>query len=169
MNTEEFMRNIKVKIKKIHPDAVIPRYAKVGDAGLDLTATSMYYDEYGNICYGTGLAFEIPQGYVGLIFPRSSICKEQLLLSNAVGVIDSGYRGEVSFKFKPSMALDNRQCVKADAEKLWSIAVRQNDIYKVGDRIGQMIIMPYPSVEFEEVEELSETERGEGGYGSSGK
>ena len=163
------MRNIKVKIKKTHPDAVIPRYAKVGDAGLDLTATSMYYDEYGNICYGTGLAFEIPEGYVGLIFPRSSICKEQLLLSNAVGVIDSGYRGEVSFKFKPSMALDNRQCVKADAEKLWSISVRQNDIYKVGDRIGQMIIMPYPSVEFEEVEELSETERGEGGYGSSGK
>lgn len=169
MNTEEFMRNIKVKIKKTHPDAVIPKYAKVGDAGLDLTATSMYYDEYGNICYGTGLAFEIPEGYVGLIFPRSSICKEQLLLSNAVGVIDSGYRGEVSFKFKPSMALDNRQCVKADEEKLWSIAVRQNDIYKVGDRIGQMIIMPYPSVEFEEVEDLSETERGEGGYGSSGK
>ena len=163
------MRNIKVKIKKTRPDAVIPRYAKVGDAGLDLTATSMYYDEYGNICYGTGLAFEIPEGYVGLIFPRSSICKEQLLLSNAVGVIDSGYRGEVSFKFKPSIALDNRQCVKADEEKLWSIAVRQNDIYKVGDRIGQIIIMPYPSVEFEEVEELSETERGEGGYGSSGK
>lgn len=163
------MRNMRVKIKKTHPDAVIPKYAKVGDAGLDLTATSMYYDEYGNICYGTGLAFEIPEGYVGLIFPRSSICKEQLLLSNAVGVIDSGYRGEVSFKFKPSMALDNRQCVKADEEKLWSIAVRQNDIYKVGDRIGQMIIMPYPSVEFEEVEELSETERGEGGYGSSGK
>lgn len=169
MNTEEFMRNMRVKIKKTHPDAVIPKYAKVGDAGLDLTATSMYYDEYGNICYGTGLAFEIPEGYVGLIFPRSSICKEQLLLSNAVGVIDSGYRGEVSFKFKPSMALDNRQCVKADAKNLWSIAVRQNDIYKVGDRIGQMIIMPYPSIEFEEVEELSETERGKGGYGSSGK
>lgn len=153
MNTEEFMRNMKVKIKKTHPNAIIPHYAKLGDAGLDLTATSMYYDEYGNICYGTGLAFEIPEGYVGLVFPRSSICKEQLLLSNAVGVIDSGYRGEVSFKFKPSMAL----------------AFRQNAIYEVGDRIGQMIIMPYPSVEFEEVEELSETERGEGSYGSSGK
>lgn len=160
---------MEVKIKKTHPNAVIPRYAKEGDAGLDLTATSMYFDEYGNICYGTGLAFEIPEGYVGLIFPRSSICKEQLLLSNAVGVIDSGYRGEVSFKFKPSMALDNRQCVKNDAEKLWSIAVRQNDIYKVGDRIGQMIIMPYPQIEFVEADELSNTDRGEGGYGSSGK
>lgn len=169
MNTEEFMRNMRVKIKKTHPDAVIPRYAKVGDAGLDLTATSMYYDEYGNICYGTGLAFEIPEGYVGLIFPRSSICKEQLLLSNAVGVIDSGYRGEVSFKFKPSIALDKNQCVKTVDKILWATAVKQNNIYQVGDRIGQMIIMPYPSVEFEEVEELSETERGEGGYGSSGK
>lgn len=160
---------LKVKIKKVHPNAVIPKYAKEGDAGLDLTATSMSYDEYGNICYGTGLAFEIPKGYVGLIFPRSSICKEQMLLSNSVGVIDSGYRGEVSFKFKPSMALDENQCVKTDKDRLWSVAIRQNNIYGVGDRIGQMIIMPYPKIEFEEVEELSETERGEGGYGSSGK
>ena len=160
---------MKVRIKKVHPDAVIPRYAKDGDAGLDLTATSISYDEYGNICYGTGLAFEIPKGYVGLIFPRSSICKEQLLLSNSVGVIDSGYRGEVSFKFKPSMALDERQCVKVDKDRLWSVAIKQNDIYKVGDRIGQMIIMPYPSIEFVETEELSMTERGEGGYGSTGK
>lgn len=151
---------MKVKLKKIHPNAVIPRYAKEGDAGLDLTATSKYFDEYGNICYGTGLAFEIPQGYVGLIFPRSSICKEQLLLSNAVGVIDSGYRGEVSFKFKPSMALDSLQYVTD--RKLYGV-------YEVGDRIGQMIIMPYPSIEFEEVKELNETDRGDGGYGSTGK
>lgn len=151
---------MKVRIKKVHPDAVIPRYAKDGDAGLDLTATSMSYDEYGNICYGTGLAFEIPKGYVGLIFPRSSICKEQLLLSNSVGVIDSGYRGEVSFKFKPSLALDPLQCVTD--RKLYGV-------YKVGERVGQMIIMPYPSIEFEEVDDLSETERGDGGYGSSGK
>jgi dUTP pyrophosphatase len=151
---------MKVRIKKVHPDAVIPRYAKDGDAGLDLTATSMSYDEYGNICYGTGLAFEIPKGYVGLIFPRSSICKEQLLLSNSVGVIDSGYRGEVSFKFKPSLALDSLQHV-TDRKKY--------GVYKVGERVGQMIIMPYPSIEFEEVDDLSETERGDGGYGSSGK
>lgn len=160
---------MEIKIKRLHPDAVIPCYAKTGDAGMDLTAVSMSYDEYGNICYGTGLAFEIPQGYVGLIFPRSSICKNQLLLSNAVGVIDSGYRGEVSFKFKPSMALDKRQCVKVDKDRLWSVAVKQNEIYKIGERIGQMIIMPYPKVEFVEVDELSQTERGEGGYGSSGK
>lgn len=151
---------MEVNIKRLHPDAVIPGYAKAGDAGMDLTAVSMSYDEYGNICYGTGLAFEIPKGYVGLIFPRSSICKNQLLLSNAVGVIDSGYRGEVSFKFKPSLALDPLQYV-TDRKRY--------GVYKVGERIGQMIIMPYPQIEFIEVDELSQTERGEGGYGSSGK
>jgi dUTP pyrophosphatase len=151
---------MKVKIKKLHPDAVIPCYAKAGDAGMDLTAVSMSYDEYGNICYGTGLAFEIPEGYVGLIFPRSSICKNQLLLSNAVGVIDSGYRGEVSLKFKPSLALDPFQCVAS---------INLYGVYEVGERVGQMIIMPYPQIEFVEVDQLSQTERGEGGYGSSGK
>lgn len=151
---------MEVKIKKLHKDAVIPKYAKPGDAGLDLTAVSMNIDEYGNICYGTGLAFEIPEGYVGLIFPRSSICKEQLLLSNAVGVIDSGFRGEVSFKFKPSVAFD----------KLGDLTSKLlYGAYKIGDRIGQIIIMPYPQIEFVEVDELSETERGTDGYGSSGK
>ena len=142
---------MKVKIKKLHPDAVIPAYAKAGDAGMDLTAVTFDIDEFGNLCYGTGLAFEIPEGYVGLVFPRSSNCKKGVILTNCVGVIDSGYRGEVSFKFK-EIALGNFSKVA----------------YKVGDRIGQIIIMPYPQIEFEEVEELSETERGTQGYGSSG-
>ena len=143
---------MEVKIKKLHKDAVIPKYAKPGDAGMDLTAVSMKIDEYGNICYGTGLAFEIPEGYVGLVFPRSSNCKKGVILTNSVGVIDSGYRGEVSFKFK-EIALGNFS----------------NVAYKVGDRIGQMIIMPYPQIEFIEVDELSETDRGTKGYGSTGK
>lgn len=140
---------MKVKIKKLHPDAVIPKYAKPGDAGMDLTAVSVE-DEYynGNVVYNTGLAFEIPEGYVGLLFPRSSNSKKGLLLSNSVGVIDSGYRGEVSFKFK--------------------VLNSSMGVYKVGERIGQILIVPYPQIEFEEVEELSETERGTGGYGSTG-
>src|SRR5690606_4362848 len=77
-----------------------PQYSKDGDAGLDLVATSKKYNEKGSIVYGTSLAFEIPKGYVGLLFPRSSNSKMDLLLSNSVGVIDSGYRGEVMFKFK---------------------------------------------------------------------
>lgn len=143
---------MKVKIKKLRDDAVVPQYAKPGDAGLDLTAVSKSFDEYGNVCYGTGLAFEIPEGYVGFVFPRSSITKKQLFLSNAVGVIDSGYRGEVSFKFKPSVAYGS----VLDSE------------YEIGERVGQMIIMPYPHIEFEGVEDLSETVRGDGGYGSTG-
>ena len=80
---------MKVKIKKLCENAVIPSYANPGDAGMDLVATSRMFDKYGNVEYGTGLAMEIPEGYVGLIFPRSSICKQDLSLSNAVGVIDS--------------------------------------------------------------------------------
>lgn len=91
---------LNIKIKKLHPDAVVPSYAKSGDAGMDLTAVSMSVDDYGNIVYRTGLAFEIPERYVGLLFMRSSIFKTDLILTNAVGVIDSGYRGEVMLKFK---------------------------------------------------------------------
>jgi len=139
---------MKVKIKKLHKDAVIPQYAKKGDAGMDLTATRVWV-EGSNVCYGTGLAFEIPEGYVGLLFPRSSNAKKDLLLSNSVGVLDSGYRGEVSFKFKPQK--------------------QGGEMYMVGERVGQMIILPYPLIEFEETDELTKTERGDGGYGSTGK
>ena len=93
------MKNLKVKIKKLHKDAVIPSYAHSTDCGLDLTAVSKTYDEYGNVVYGFGLAFEIPEGYAGFIFPRSSNHKSGLLLTNSVGVIDSGFRGEVTAKF----------------------------------------------------------------------
>jgi dUTP pyrophosphatase len=140
---------MKVKIEKMHTNAVVPKYAKPGDAGLDLTATSEEWNE-GNtmVTYGTGLAVEIPEGYVGLLFPRSSVSKTTLNLANSVGVIDSGYRGEIMFKFR---------------------YLEEGMTYDVGDRIGQLIIMPYPQVEFEEVEDLSSTERGEGGFGSTGK
>jgi dUTP pyrophosphatase len=141
---------MKVKIKKLHPDAVIPKYAKTGDAGLDLTAVSGIHDkEHNLLVYGTGLAFEIPAGYVGLLFPRSSIYSRNISLSNSVGVIDSGFRGEVKFKFR--LADVGFYCQ-----------------YMVGERIGQLIILPYPQIEFEEVRELSKTERGVGGYGSTG-
>ena len=139
-----------MKIKKLSKDSVLPTYAKDGDAGMDLVATSEYYDDDGNIVYGTGLSFEIPKGFVGLLFPRSSNAKKDLLLSNSVGVLDSGYRGEVMFKFK------------------FSNCDYSENTYETGDKVGQIIILPYPQIEFEEAEELSETERGNGGYGSTG-
>lgn len=156
---------MKIRIKKLTENAVIPQKAHATDAGFDLTATSRVVDEYGCIIYGTGLAFEIPEGYVGLLFPRSSNAKKDLTLSNSVGVLDSGYRGEVTFKFKPAL--------RWDIEGGICVGERGNEMtllkYNVGDRIGQLIIMPIPDIEFEEAEELSETDRGVGGYGSSGK
>jgi len=142
---------MQVRVKKLHADAVIPAYGKPGDAGLDLTATSIAKDSYGNVVYGTGLAIEIPEGYVGLIFPRSSNSKTDLYLTNHVGVVDSGYRGEIMFKFRANPSLIN--------------AV----IYQVGDRVGQLIIIPYPQIELVEADELSNSERGDGGFGSTGK
>jgi dUTP pyrophosphatase len=140
-----------VKIKKLVENAVIPAYSKKGDAGLDLTAVSKTIDENSNIVYGTGLAVEIPEGFVGLLFPRSSNSKTDLYLTNHVGVVDSGYRGEIMFKFRPVNG-----------------AILGATVYQVMDRVGQLVIIPYPSIEFEEVTELSTTERNTGGYGSTG-
>ena len=144
---------MKVKIKKIHPNASIPSYAKSGDAGMDLVATSVIGETLGSITYGLGIALEIPEGFVGLVFPRSSIRKTSLQLSNSVGVIDSGYRGELQATFNKIQGIDNVE--------------REN--YKVGDRVCQIMIIPHPTIEFNEVNELSNTERGEGGFGSTGK
>lgn len=141
-----------VRFKKLSPDAVIPTKAHPTDAGFDLVATSEDFKE-GVYVYGTGIAVEIPEGYVGLVFPRSSIAKKDLFLSNSVGVIDSHYRGEIMFKFRMARA---QEYVK-------------DPIYSVGERIGQIIIIPFPDVVFSEADELSETDRGEGGYGSTGK
>ena len=141
---------MQVKIKKLNSNAVIPTYAKSGDAGMDLVATKIISNTTFDVTYGTDLAMEIPKGFVGLVFPRSSIRKYELILSNSVGVIDSGYRGELQATFKKENGLD-------------SLA------YKVGDRIAQIMIIPHPEIEFEEVDELSDTERGDGGFGSTGK
>lgn len=164
---------MKVKIKKLHPDAVIPNYAKSGDAGMDLTALWSERDNEGNMVYHTGLAFEIPEGYVGLIFPRSSICKKDMYLTNAVGVIDSGYRGEVTAKFKASLRILNPLKVfwaiisgKKITGKIYNVWNRK---YFAGDRVAQIIILPYPQIEFEESDELSSTDRGMSGYGSTGR
>ena len=137
---------MRIRIKKLYPNAVVPRYAHFGDAAVDLVAVKKWEDKFGNTCYGTGLAMEIPEGHVGLLFPRSSISKTDLRLANAVGVIDSGYRGEVMLKFDKQG--DNH--------------------YDVGDRIGQLMLIPIPSVQFVEVANLPGTDRGDGGFGSSG-
>ena len=139
---------MKVKVKRLDAGARIPKYSKRGDAGMDLYAVTQTFDDHGNYVFGTGLAMEIPKGYVGLIFPRSSISKTAHSLRNAVGVIDSGYRGEIMMKY--------------------DINTLNSPVYEVGDRIAQIIILPYPEIEFEETQELSKTQRGSGGFGSTG-
>lgn len=164
---------MEVRIKKLCENAVIPSYAHASDAGMNLTATSRKTDEDGNVVYGTGIAIEIPKGYVGLVFPRSSNSKKTLWLTNSVGVIDSGYRGEITFKFRPSIATSPRlwtriklrlKGYKGDIVRYASPA-----IYKIGDRIGQIIILPYPAVKFIESDFLCPSDRGECGYGSTGE
>ena len=137
-----------VKFKKLCVEAIMPTKAHSSDAGADLTATSKKWDDEKQCwIYGTGIATEIPEGYVGLVFPRSSIRKYGLALANSIGVIDSGYRGEIMCSFKPTGTCPT---------------------YNVGDKVAQMIIMPYPIVNYVEVTELSDSERGEGGHGSTG-
>ena len=140
---------MKVKIKKLDSDAVIPSYAKIGDAGMDLVATNILSNTTFDITYALGIALEIPEGFVGLVFPRSSIRKYDLLLSNSVGVIDSGYRGEIQATFKKTNGLDSFK-------------------YNTGERGAQIVILPYPQIKMVESTELSDTERGEGGFGSTG-
>lgn len=147
-----------LKIKKLDPAAVMPKYATEGSAGMDLTAISVELDfptsgtysrDRLKYTFGTGLAFEIPVGHVGLIFPRSSIHKTPMVLTNCVGVIDSDYRGEVKFVFT---------CNR-----------REGNCYDVGDRVGQLVIVELPKVQIEETTEISNTERGIGGFGSTGR
>ncbi len=148
------MSKLPVKVKKLNDQAVIPSYSSDGAGGLDLTAISektVMEGAISYVSYGTGLAVKIPEGFVGLIFPRSSVTSNtSMILGNCVGVIDSDYTGEISFRFKNLLPAGNKK-------------------YKVGDRIGQLIIVPYPKIEFEEVTELETTTRGSGGYGSTGK
>jgi dUTP pyrophosphatase len=139
-----------VKVKKLEPNAVIPSYSKVGDAGMDLTITKEIENTSFSVSYGFGIAMEIPKGYVGLVFPRSSVRNQELILSNCVGVIDSGYRGELQATFKKTQGLDSIK-------------------YKVGERGAQIVILPYPTIYMTEVPELSDTERGTRGFGSTGK
>lgn len=145
---------MQVRFKRLSDKAVMPSYAKPGDAGLDITAVYHQINaDHNYIEYFTGLAVEIPEGYVGLLFPRSSVSKTDLALANCVGVVDSGYRGELTFRYK-------------FAKEAYFASLKR---YQDGDRIGQLVIMPYPTIEPIESTELSDTERGSGGYGSTGK
>lgn len=138
-----------IKFKKLDTRAVTPTKGTAGAAGYDLTAISREYDSnLGIYIYDTGLGFEIPEGWTGYIYPRSSIAKMGMRLTNCVGIIDSDYRGPVMFKFD---------------EK------RPGTPYEIGDKIGQIIFRKEDATKLVETDELSETDRGSGGFGSTGR
>lgn len=139
---------IDVKIRKVHSDAVIPFRAHATDAGMDVIAISMEMTE-DYVEYDTGLQFQLPEGYAMLIFPRSSNSKKDLLLCNSVGILDAGYTGNLKLRFKLT--------TEGYTEK----------IYNPGDKVGQIMIIPYPEINFIETEVFNETERGDGGFGST--
>lgn len=172
---------MKVLFKKLVDHAWKPKFGKPGDAGADLVATSVIIDEIHNklICH-TGIAVEIPEGMVGLIFPRSSVRNYDLSMANSVGVIDSGYRGEiiVTFNINIDKKIYHTIGVVIDEKDVnnqqdWVDAFDDEEafthnLYKEGDRIAQLVILPVPLIQYVEVDELSETERGTGGHGSTG-
>lgn len=146
---KQIKEKMELKFKKLNDDAHLPRYAKLGDAGLDLTTIQITKTETYIQCH-TGLAVEIPEGYVGLIFPRSSITKTNLMLGNSIGVIDSGYRGEILIRFKH---------IKSESNNFIG--------YNIGEKVAQLIILPYPKIEPILVDELTDTDRGDKGFGST--
>ena len=161
---------MEIKYKKLNKSAVEPYKKHDVDAGFDLTATwikkTTKYIEY-----GTDLAFEIPEGYVGFLFPRSSVRNQDLMLKNSVGVVDSSYRGEIKFSFIKSYNDFTKEHTHRDNDLIdfKTQLVRKPDQYEVGDRVGQLVIMKIPDIKMIEVKNLSDTDRGTDGYGSSGK
>lgn len=141
---------MKVKINRIHSEAVIPKYIFDGDVGLDLTAVEV--EKSGNwifplYTYRTGLAIELPKTHFAMLTPRSSLSKKLMWMANHVGIIDTGFHGELVFKFRSFLGLNT---------------------YKIGDRIGQILLFRRNKMEFVEIEKLSASERGSNGFGSTG-
>jgi dUTP pyrophosphatase len=138
-----------IKVKAVEGTLNLQYTENGGNAGIDLVATSKSENEL-YIEYGTNLALEIPEGYAGFLMPRSSISNYHLVLANSVGLIDSNYRGEIKLRFKKTLYRPHI------------------NMYNIGDRVGQLLIIPVPRVKLVEVDSLGETDRGTGGFGSSG-
>lgn len=141
---------MELKFKRMHDNAVLPVKGREGDAAFDLVATEEVVDlENRNLTYKLGWAVEIPTGYVGLLAARSSVTNKDIILGNSVGIIDENYRGELMVKFKSTIPRGARK-------------------YDVGERVAQLMVVPVLNLQPIEVPELSESNRGEGSFGSSG-
>lgn len=152
---------MKIQVKKLHEDAVLPVAANSTDAGFDLVAIDDGTVEKTYIQYRTGISIQPPPGYHTEIFPRSSVSKTDLVLANSIGLVDEGYRGEILVRFK---IVPNPSHMGSElGQLLWSPIT-----FKKGDRIAQLVIRKTAKAQFEWVDELTETQRGAGGFGSTG-
>lgn len=187
-----------VRFKKLHEKAVIPAYAHEYSAGMDMTAIGIDYDPDNDVyVYHTGIACETDPGILAFLMPRSSNYKTEVYLANGIGLIDTAeYRGEIKFMYKPrtsiyqqvadlansqfAMAPWYKKLTKKKRQELWAdmyVKARQSVLlfimegkpYDLNDKIGQIVFMSYPKITATEVDELSESERGTGGFGSTGK
>jgi len=147
---------MKIKIKKLHPDAVVPKYANPGDSGFDLVSTEEVFIYSGSTALiPIGLSFEIPEGYELQVRPRSGLSLNSLLrVANSPGTVDSGYRGEVKVIMTNSSS--------------GNILDSSPTVVKKGQKIAQGVICPIIKAEFDLVENLEESERGANGFGSTG-
>lgn len=138
---------VQVKFKKLDSNAVAPQHGSDYAAGYDLTAVTAHWDDSKQAwIYGTGLAVDIPTGYAGFLFPKSSVRKYGMQMANCVGVIDADYRGEIMVTYRPYSPSSGLE-------------------YGKGDQVAQLIILPVPDVKYIEADELSETVRGTRGHG----
>lgn len=182
---------LEIKFKKLDERAVMPTYAHNGDVGMDFTAIDVEYNaDMDCYLYHTGLAFESDLHYGIFLFPRSSNRKTEAYLCNHVGIADSAiYRGEIIFCYKNrtslrQVALESRtisffnyinegksvENAQKESIESWNYVFKNPMLfapYKIGEKIGQMVVLPYPNVKLSEREQLSETERGDGAFGST--
>ena len=164
---------MEIRFKKLNPEAKTPYKAIDIDAGFDLYCTSIE-ETPDYIQYNTGIAVEIPEGYVGLVFPRSSVTKYDLMLKNSTGIIDASYRGEIMCRFAKVV----NESIKKYKLKTFSDSdqygidlgsvKRELKEYYIGDRVAQIVFLKLPKITLIEAQELSDTERGEGGFGHTG-
>ena len=172
---------MEIRYKKLSEKAKTPYRKYDVDAGFDLYATRIEETEKYTM-YGTDIVLEIPEGYVGLMFPRSSVTNQDLMLKNCVGVIDASYRGEIMCRFAKyhhdhyfegngeffEIVDGDQSAINRDFVSFNEIVFRTPDYYEVGDRICQIVFLKLPKVKLVESQELSEGARGTDGYGSSG-
>jgi dUTP pyrophosphatase len=157
---------MQIKVKKLCDEAILPCKATSSDAGYDVVAIDDgIVDDLGFIQYKTGIAIEPDKGYHVEIFPRSSISKYDLVLANSIGLVDNGYRGEILVRFKPTLRFMQTP-MSVNAYTVVPDVLRK---YKKGDKIAQLVVRETIHADFEFVSDLETTDRGTGGFGSTGR